>query len=162
MKISDVFNRFIDYYAAYFGFSNREGAVARINQGDCGTAAIAVGTVLQHNGFPVVFRDNINHAFITIGTLAYDCANLEGVKEEILNEQYGSLESQIVTPEILIGAYMPYDACGAVLLKRFLEHYQIPVYPFTLNVVENIGEFDDPEYVKELEDRLNLFLEGQK
>ena len=85
--IAKLFEHFTDCYAQWYA----DGLVAYINQdprdrlnaGDCGTAAIAVGWVLEQlYGYPVTYVDNQFHGYIKVDGVCYDTLNPHGQPDE--------------------------------------------------------------------------------
>lgn len=86
LDISKLFHRFIRFYKFVnrkecnfeCDSDNTEATVNRINGGDCGTAAIAVGTVLEKLGYEVTYWDNDAHGYIEVNGVFYDTMTPDG------------------------------------------------------------------------------------
>lgn len=152
--IKKAFTDFISSYQVYFNIPENEEVVGRINNGDCGTAAIAVGLALEKAGYTVTYYDNNNHAFIGIDGKVYDCYFQEGTDIDTMNERWSSDIAKLVSSKDLVMAYLPYDAIGAVLLKLVLGKQDIPLPEHIAYLNDHIAEFDSPEYIAPFEQRL--------
>lgn len=129
--------------------------IDRINGGDCGTTAIAVGTVLNHlateysDVTPEIinhaeFFDNFNHAFLKVGDRYYDTFNVDGVESTALLFEADAPNASVENVGVgeLFKRYILNDRIGARLIETFCQRWHVPVEanskvlldkPFTLS-----------------------------
>ncbi len=86
--IANLFEHFTECYTVWNSpelskYTNNP--LDRLNAGDCGTAAIAVGWVLEQlYGFTVTYVDNRFHGYIKVNGICYDTLNPYGQPNEDL------------------------------------------------------------------------------
>ena len=86
--IANLFEHFTECYTVWNSpelskYTNNP--LDRLNAGDCGTAAIAVGWVLEQlYGFTVTYVDNQFHGYIKVNGICYDTLNPYGQPNEDL------------------------------------------------------------------------------
>lgn len=158
----ELINTFVTFYRVFFDRIDDKDAVQRINQGDCGTAALAIGAVANTLGHSVAYWDNDNHAFLSIDGVILDTAHPDGTTVEDLNTLHSSDRANEVSDTDIFDAYLYIDAAGCSLLKMYLEYYSVEVPDAVLEVTANIDDYDDPEWVAAHVDRLNTYLENLK
>lgn len=80
--ITQLFEDFADCYAEWNRRERGAEPRERLNAGDCGTAAIAVGWVFEQlTGHDVTYCDNTNHGFLEYYNWCYDTLAPEGVRQ---------------------------------------------------------------------------------
>lgn len=110
--------------------------LARMNSGDCGTTALAVGQALELLGFDVTYCDLGDHACLLIDGMYYDALKPNG--ESTMSAMFGYKESAIDglglgTADLLHNAYLPFDELGAQLVETFVRMLSLNYrYPFTI------------------------------
>ena len=146
--IAKLFEHFTECYTVWNGpelakYTNDP--LDRLNAGDCGTAAIAVGWVLeQRYGVPVEYVDNQYHAYLRINGICYDTLQPEGQpNEDLMLGRYMNL-SPVRTTDVrtmhhwfiqrdLRGYSMICEFCGLYAVKPYslsdlrAEAYALPV-----------------------------------
>lgn len=111
----------------------RADVIHRINSGDCGTAAIAIGLVWQVLGNEkVIWHDNFNHAFIEVNGIYYDTANISGSDNYF--DMYGCNsddKDKFIRAESPIGChvnYLLYDTTGIAMINSFCAMWKMKPY----------------------------------
>lgn len=97
---------------------------SRINGGDCGTAAIAVGIVLREKyGIVVEYCDNVDHAFIKHDGQFFDTVYCQGTNDQtLLHGAKGRSDYDIVEWPELYRRYLrdrEFDVIGHNFIKTF-------------------------------------------
>lgn len=127
-------------------------AVNRINLGDCGTAAIAVGHVFTaQTGESVVYWDNMNHGYLQYGDLFYDTMWTGGQADAGQLVGAGKYLPITRTKEELVREYLNCDYFGALMIREFCRQQKVEP-PAELQVVyDNLkGYTEDQAYVHNL------------
>lgn len=119
-----------------------EEVVERINGGDCGTTAIAVGYVFnellaqyssQTDDFvkPAEFYDNYNHAFLKVNERFYDTFNVAGVDSASLMFEADAPNASVENVGLaeLFKRYIHKDRTGARLIETFCQRWYVSVEP---------------------------------
>lgn len=158
----ELINTFVTFYQVFFDRSDTKDTVQRINQGDCGTAALSIGSVAESMGYSVGYWDNDNHAFLSINGTIYDTAHPDGTTVDHLNTVHSSDRANEVDGMDIFDAYLYIDAAGCSLFKMFSDYYSVEVPEAVLKVTNNISDYDDPEWIATHVDRLKTYLENQK
>lgn len=150
--IRSIFEKWIVFYSAFMrediakAPTNRKGldsfisnieeasdrqVLVRMNSGDCGTTAIAVGQALEKLGFEIVYWDNGNHGYIEIDGLFYDALTLTGQPDQ--TKMYGHSEAlNSGNLEFMHGAWLRVDPLGVLMVETFVRMLCIQYeYPFT-------------------------------
>ena len=103
----------------------------RINSGDCGVAAMAIGLYLKRRGYDVKFFDNVNHAYFSVDGVYYDTLTPTGASSH--KDMYGYYADNLikeVTVRTLHDNYMPYDNLGVGIVDHFLKAHTKFGYPY--------------------------------
>lgn len=81
--LQELFDDFLDCYAVWNAKECGADPRERLNAGDCGTAAIAVGWVFEQlTGRDITYCDNTNHGFLEFYNWCYDTLTPEGVRQQ--------------------------------------------------------------------------------
>lgn len=156
MTLSELLNDFIEFYRTYayeyaLGLKpipTRQHTLQRINSGDCGTAALAVGAVFNFkNEDYVVFRDNFNHAYLKYDEKYYDTQFPEGTGEELrlTNAEMEDCVFQDISYSEMFKRYILKDQVGAQLIATFCLRHQVLIPEEAMRLIETCA-IDDPEY----------------
>lgn len=129
--------RFERYFTEHTSLERRA-TLARMNSGDCGTTALAVGQVLELLGFEVNYCDLYDHACIIVDDRYYDALVPNGVTER--SEVYGyrseginGYTATIGTATLIHEQYLRADPLGALLVESFAKMFLLEyTYPFEI------------------------------
>lgn len=124
--------RFDAYFTDEYSLPHRA-TLARMNSGDCGTTALAVGQALELLGFDVVYCDLGDHACVRIDGVYYDALIPNGTSDvtQMLGYKTGQLEHG--TAKLIHDAYLPYDELGVQLVETFVRMSSLKYrYPFSI------------------------------
>lgn len=163
MLLPDLLNDFVDFYfhisvdfqrgtAARTVNNTPELVIRRINSGDCGTAALAVGWAfvkLQEKAAaervqspaldsvagelgatavsdPVQYWDNYDHAYLGYNGLFYDTANPQGISDytKLIGYRGDRVVQQLPRAEIW-DRYIHIDAMGARIIELYCDRWGI-------------------------------------
>lgn len=127
-------------------------ASVAINNGDCGVAALAVGTVLfNRHGLPVIACRNKKHCWLRIGKDLFDTEYPTGHDTASFKSKWGDRISEVVlTPETLVEEFMPCDLVGAYLVKEFCG-IMGEVHPKEIDfLLSNPTEYESPEGISKI------------
>jgi len=121
-----------------------EEVVERINGGDCGTTAIAVGYVYNQLQAEfsdkadefiglAEFYDNYNHAFLKVDDRFYDTINVDGVDSasQMFEADAPNASVENVGLAELFKRYIWKDRIGSRLIETFCLRWHVPVEPLT-------------------------------
>lgn len=96
--------------------------LTRMNSGDCGTTAIAVGQVLEQLGFEVEYWDNDNHGFILVDGLFYDTLTANG--QTAVDQMYGhSAKLSSGNLAFMHDAFLRVDPLGVRMVETFVRMF---------------------------------------
>lgn len=118
--------------------NRRHATLARMNSGDCGTTALAIGQVLEQLGFEVNYCDLYDHACIIVDDCYYDALEPTGVTER--SEVFGYRSEGINGYTATIGSaaliheqYLRVDPLGVLLVESFAKMFLLDyTYPFKI------------------------------
>lgn len=137
MTLPELFELFICFYSEInekdIKGTERTDVLKRLNSGDCGTAAIAVGWV-WHNltGEEVLYHDNNAHGYIEVNGRFYDTLQPEGrdSHREIMgyNPEATIMSGDV---EFMHHQFMFVDPLGVSWINQFATMHQVKAYPFT-------------------------------
>lgn len=127
-----------------------EEVVERINGGDCGTTAIAVGYVFNHllseysaqtDEFisPAEFYDNYNHAFLKVNDRFYDTFNTAGVDSasQMFEADAPNASVENVGLAELFKRYIWKDRTGARMIESFCQRWHVPIEPLSKALLDD-------------------------
>jgi len=127
--------RFERYFTEHTSLERRA-TLARMNSGDCGTTALAVGQTLEFLGFDVLYCDLLDHAAILVDGFYWDTLCPEGVPalEQLLAyKQENASSMPISNAELIHSRYLPYDELGMQMVETFVRMFSLNYkYPFTV------------------------------
>lgn len=145
-SLTNLFREFVQFYCVVSPDSINgkikceQDAIDRINGGDCGTAALAVGMVISscQPSLEFEYYDNFNHAFLRSGDLYYDTVNPNGVKDtdDLTNSHFEDCNVEAVSVEELWHRYIRNDYIGAVMIKLFLIKFGTEIPELVSNLVD--------------------------
>lgn len=144
-QITNLFEQFKTVYARFNGLPVL-GIADKINRGDCGVTAIAVGPLLAAQGLDVHYLHNTGHVWLQIDGVRYDTIHPEGygVNQAILLGRDPVAE---VSLDQLCEDCMPCDTHGAYLVKAFCDTQGKP-YPAQIqHCFDNELEYESEEGV---------------
>ena len=103
-------------------------ASVAINNGDCGVAALAVGSVLNRRlDVDVEMVCNTQHAWVAIANDIFDTEYPTGHDTASFKAKWGSRISEVVlTPEALVEEFMLVDLVAGYLVKEFCGIMGVP------------------------------------
>lgn len=103
--------------------------IKRINSGDCGTTAIAIGLVLTHYNVSFKYWDNVNHAYLEQDGLYYDTEFIVGTDDhyKLTNANRGDSNPKVTDLSALLHEYMRTDPLGILMLSIWCRKYGIGI-----------------------------------
>lgn len=150
--INTLAESFKTVYARFNGLPVA-GIVDKINRGDCGVAAIAIGPILhQQHGMDVRYMHNTGHVWFVVDGVRYDTARPQGysANEAII---LGNDPVAEVSLAQLCDDCMPCDTHGAYLIKAFCDSHGV-AYPAEIqHCFDSELEYESEEGVADLKQR---------
>lgn len=143
--ITNLIEQFKTVYARFNGLP-AAGIADKINRGDCGVSAIAIGPLLAEQGLTVRYLHNTGHVWLDVDGVCYDTArpNGYGINEAII---LGNDPVAEVSLDQLCEDCMPCDTHGAYLIKAFCDTQGKP-YPVAIqHCFDNELEYESAEGV---------------
>lgn len=158
--ISDVVSKFVDFYAETQSRAGNADAIIRINSGECGNAAIAIGQVLEQKfNYNVQYHDSTNHAYIVVDGIAYDAANPEGTDPKDLAELYSGEHVAALPASVVFAAYNSSDTLGAFIIKGFVAIYGLKAEPFVEQIITDTSPEDlDNDWINPIKEKINQYV----
>lgn len=157
--IKQVFDEFTELYQNYLDRDSRADAIKRMNSGDCGTCAQAVGLVLRERyGVDVAFVDFLDHACLLIDGKYYDSEFSDGTDSETICARHRVKSSVVITPAKLFEAYNAIDAVGTILIAGFLKKNAVTIPDYAQYVIDHQNEFDSPEWLVKYNTKIATYL----
>jgi hypothetical protein len=118
----------VDHPELLYGFIKELPVLGKINNGDCGVAAIAIGWVLSqlNQGIDVYYYDNGAHAYFSINGIYYDTVHRFGAKSH--REMLGGCKDTYPSMSLseICEAFIKGDIQGQIMINSFCELWNVP------------------------------------